>query len=65
MRLPGVRKRLHQPGHGQRRWLMPVEDGFDDLGFEQGKSQDAADLGWIDALDAGDFVDSAMDANLQ
>ena len=65
MALLRKRKPLHQSRRGQLGRLPAVEDHRDDVGREQGEAQDAADVGGVDARDAGDLVDYAVDAALE
>ena len=55
--LPYDRERLHQDGQRYPCRLPPVQDRFNDVGREQREPQDAADVGSVDLLRRGDFLD--------
>ena len=42
--LPGVRNALQQPLEVEIGGLLSVQDGFDDVGGEEGKVEDAGDV---------------------
>ena len=54
---PPHRKRAHQHRQRHLRRLPPVENRLDDIGRQQRQPQHPADIGSIDVLGCGDFLD--------
>ncbi len=45
--------------------MSSIEDGLDNVGRQQGQAEDAADIGGVDLLGGGDFLDGGVDAGFQ
>ena len=63
--LPLYRKRLHHCPHRQPLRLPPCQDRLHDLRRQQRHAQHPADVGRVDVLGVGDFLDGREVASLQ
>jgi len=63
--LPLHRKRLHQSRQRNLLRLPPVQDRLDDIWRQQREPQKARDIGRVDLLGRGQFVDRAVAPSFQ
>jgi hypothetical protein len=63
--VPLDRELLQQAIELKRGWLAPFKNGFDNARREQRKTQDATEVGFVDALGLGEVAHRTIAAGLQ